>query len=100
MLFAMLQEVQRAPVIAGFLSLSFYTFWTFLEAPKKLIFPTFLIATAILLSAAYVDHIVQSIIHKTYSVGFNMRFQELSAFWNTERQYFHHDIWVRLGGNV
>lgn len=78
---ALMQDTQRAPIAALIVSFLFLFFVGLIRRPKTLFKPALFILIAVVFALPYVSEVIDPIIHKTYSVGFNMRFEELRAVW-------------------
>ena len=85
-LFAVLQDVQRAPVFALSISIIFLFIVALFYAPRRILYllPFFLIPVFFMFP--YLQSIVDDLLQKTVRVGVNMRFQELEAIWTAISQ--------------
>lgn len=94
-LFAVLQDVQRAPVFALSVSAVFLFIVAVCYSPRRTLYllPFFLVPVFFMLP--YLQSVVDDLLQKTVRVGVNMRFQELEAIWGSISQ----NPWTVLFGS-
>lgn len=80
-LLAMVQDVQRATLLAVFISLIFFILDSFIKKPVSSIIPLAFMAILIFYNLQVIETIFTAIESKTSLVGFNSRYQELYAVW-------------------
>lgn len=81
-LLAIIQDVQRATLLAVFISLGFIMIELLIIKPKRSFIPVIFVLALGVYTFPIFDTMVHAIIHKTSLVGFNARFQELEAVWD------------------
>ena len=80
-LLAMIQDIQRATLLAVFISLGYIIVESLIKRPVRSVIPLLLTLALIVYSFPIFETMVSAIVHKTSLVGFNARSQELTAVW-------------------
>lgn len=80
-LYAMAQDVQRATLLAVFISFLFIIIDHFIKSPVQSIGPLILMTALIFYSWSMIEDVFMAIEMKTSLVGFNARYREFTAVW-------------------